>query len=211
MDVHLTTTDLLAESDTDIRLVNESRNNESYYNQPNDKMVNNSYYNVTSNKQLVIPTSCQSRYNTIFENGSKVSNKKSGQKQHTSSLVRSPQKNQESNSPKKSKHWTKQKKAKDLSKILSEKVLEGTRFSTRNNTKIKGFDHFGGTMTKLDKYNTKRSRMPKMGLYSTNAVNNRLSTEVLDWKKMQPQDFMQTTSKALTSGKFWVKTLTLIY
>lgn len=72
MDAHMTTTDLLIESEDDIRLHNDKSEDPEGKFETRKRQDNNSYYKTNSTKGLVIPTSCNVKYDTLFDSGLKV-------------------------------------------------------------------------------------------------------------------------------------------
>jgi len=180
MECHLTTTDLLVESDCDIRLLNENRNNDSYYN-TKPKYENNSYYKTNSTKPLIIPSSWNSKYETQMDSEFKFGVKKKNEEKNKNQSVARKSATKDNNS--KNRNSCKKKKTKDFSKLLSEKVLEGSKASSRN-MQNKGFDQFSNTMTKLDKNNTKRSRVAKLNLYPHTSIENKTLGGVINCKNL---------------------------
>lgn len=128
------------------------------------RQENNSYYKTSNISAVLVPNSCQSKYETHHLNNSKFMqpNSKKVLEIKRSSMPRQSSLDGSGSARRKS---CKAKKNKGFNRILSEKILE-TKPKSRNGT-ARTKDQLNNTIHKLDKPNTKRSRVAKFDLLPT--------------------------------------------
>lgn len=127
------------------------------------RQENNSYYKTNNTKTFVVPTSCNTNYETrdnlknkLTKSGSKgMSNKKS-----------SNSRSRVSSNSKKRKCC---KKKKEFNRILSEKAFENKPKSRNEWTRYR--EPFNHTVSNLDKLGVKTNRLAKVDLYQKSMDN----------------------------------------
>ena len=200
IEAHVTTTDLLTESENGIRL-NDNFKHQNHGSK--SRQENNSYYiTANSSRPQAIPSSCHSKYDTVFEAASRLCEKKN---KINRSEIKKGSGNRNlirQNSLTKKPKQCKQRKHAELDKFIAEKVLDNNKPSSRN-SKVKGFDHFGSSLGKIDKNNSKRSRTSKSNLFSQTAIDTRLSTQVVNYQMLPNELTMKSNQTSNSSCKLY--------